>query len=122
MIRQGQIWLIDFNPTIGDEISKIRPALVVDMDFNHTLDLRTIVPITSWQEKFKNIVWMIKINNYKQVGLSKPSVINAQQIKSLSKKRFVKQLGVVDDEMLSLVHLEIIRLINFDFFNKIKHN
>lgn len=122
MIKQGQIWLVNFNPTKGDEISKIRPALVVDMDFNHTLDLRTIVPITSWQEKFKNIVWMVKINNHKQVGLDKQSAINTQQIKSLSKTRFVKQLGSVDSTTLNIVHLEIIRLLNFNFFDKIKNN
>lgn len=121
MIKQAQIWLVNFDPTIGDEISKIRPALVVDMDFNHTLDLRTIVPITTWQEKFKNIVWMVKISNFKQVGLDKSSAINAQQIKSLSKKRFVRQLGAIDYDTLNLVHLEILRLLNFDFFNKIKN-
>jgi len=44
--RRGEIWRVQFNPTKGDEIQKIRPAIVLSADGLSGLNLRLVVPIT----------------------------------------------------------------------------
>ncbi|MDR2626783.1 MAG: type II toxin-antitoxin system PemK/MazF family toxin [Dysgonamonadaceae bacterium] len=50
-MKQGEIWLIDLNPTIGAEMQKIRPALIVNVDALGKLPLKIIVPVTDWKER-----------------------------------------------------------------------
>ena len=45
-MRRGEVWLVNLNPTLGAEMSKTRPAIIVNDDTIGTLPLRVIVPIT----------------------------------------------------------------------------
>jgi len=59
--KRGELWLVDLNPTIGQEIQKIRSVVVISSDFLLSIPMRIIIPITSWQEKFINRPFMVKI-------------------------------------------------------------
>jgi mRNA-degrading endonuclease toxin of MazEF toxin-antitoxin module len=59
--KRGELWLVDLNPTIGQEIQKTRPVVVISSDFLLSIPMRIIIPITSWQEKFINRPFMVKI-------------------------------------------------------------
>ena len=48
-MRQGEIWLINLDPTIGAEIKKTRPAVIVSDDAIGKLPLKIIVPITDYR-------------------------------------------------------------------------
>ncbi|WP_407889482.1 type II toxin-antitoxin system PemK/MazF family toxin [Scytonema sp. NUACC26] len=61
IMHRGQIWLYNSDPTIGDEIGKTRPAIIVNNDEIGTLRLKIVVPITSWNDAFSGVVWMVKI-------------------------------------------------------------
>ena len=50
MLR-GEIWLINLDPTVGSEIRKTRPAVIVNDDSVGALPLKVIVPITEWKER-----------------------------------------------------------------------
>jgi len=45
-MRRGQVWLYGADPTIGDEIGKTRPAIIVSNDNVGVLRLKIVVPIT----------------------------------------------------------------------------
>ncbi|GMO63184.1 MAG: hypothetical protein Ta2A_10170 [Treponemataceae bacterium] len=45
-MRQGEIWLINLDPTIGAEMKKTRPALIISDDSFGKLPLKIIIPIT----------------------------------------------------------------------------
>jgi mRNA interferase MazF len=47
-MRRGEVWLINLDPTVGSEIQKTRPAVIVNDDAIGILPLRVIVPITAW--------------------------------------------------------------------------
>ena len=49
-MRQGEIWLINLDPTIGAEIRKTRPAIVVNDNNPGKLPLKIIVPLTDWKD------------------------------------------------------------------------
>ena len=46
-MRRGEVWLINLDPTVGSEIKKTRPAVIVNDDAIGILPLRVIVPITA---------------------------------------------------------------------------
>ena len=111
-IRQKDIWLVDFSPKIGAEISKIRPAIVVSSDMIGKLPLKTIVPITNWSDSFKDYPWMIEINPNETNKLSKQSAIDCFQIRNFSTKRFNKHLGNIDDKTFKKIQQTIIKTIS----------
>ena len=51
-MRKGDIWLINLDPTVGAEIQKTRPAIIVNEDAIGILPLQVIVPLTDWKERF----------------------------------------------------------------------
>lgn len=109
--QQGEIWIVDFEPQVGTEINKTRPAVVIDADYSRQI-VRMVVPITTWQDKFLLYPWFIEINNFSECGLVKKSAINCQQIKSFSQERFVRKIGNIDKNTLFLIHKKIATLFD----------
>jgi mRNA interferase MazF len=91
----GEIWQVDFNPVKGDEIMKIRPAVVISSDTFRPLKVKIVVPLTSWQEKFRDSHWMVKINANGNNGLAHDSAADALQLRCVSYERFTRKLGTV---------------------------
>lgn len=90
---QGDICLVDFAPTIGDEITKIRPAVIISGNFTVGLDLRIVAPITSWKPDFEKIWWLLRLDPDGENGLDAPSAANCYQMRCVSASRIVKVIG-----------------------------
>jgi mRNA interferase MazF len=96
-MRRGEVWLINLDPTIGAEIRKTRPAVIVNDDAIGILPLRVIVPITDWKERYAIAPWMVKLEATAEHGLAKDSAADAFQVRSVSQMRFVRRLGQLAD-------------------------
>jgi len=92
-MRRGDVWLINLDPTIGSEIQKTRPAVIVNDDAMGVLPLKVIVPITDWKDHYAVAAWMVRIEASSTNGLSKTSAADAFQVRSVSHQRFVKRIG-----------------------------
>ena len=92
-MRRGEVWLINLDPTIGAEIRKTRPAVIVSDDAVGILPLKVIVPVTDWKDRYQVAPWMVRLQPDSQNGLAKLSAADAFQVRSLSQKRFVRRLG-----------------------------
>jgi mRNA interferase MazF len=95
-MKQSEIWLIDLEPTVGAEIKKTRPAIIVNDDALGRLPLKIIVPLTDWKDNYAAAPWMVKILPDDVNNLSKDSSADCFQVRSLSESRFVKRLGKVE--------------------------
>ena len=102
MLR-GQVWLYSADPTVGDEIGKIRPAVIVSNNELGILRLKVIAPITGQNEAFTSAEWMVKIEPTNDNGLSKRSAVDTFQIRSVSQQRLIKQIGTLSNEMMDEV-------------------
>src|SRR5881227_982688 len=100
---RGEIWLIDFDPAVGAEIQKLRPALVVSVDTVGRLPLRMVVPITDWKPQYAHYPWFVELPASAGNGLAKDSGADAFQTKSVSLARFVRLLGTVTPTQLEAV-------------------
>ncbi|MBA3922193.1 MAG: type II toxin-antitoxin system PemK/MazF family toxin [Nostocaceae cyanobacterium] len=113
-LRRGEIWLVDLNPTRGQEIQKTRPAVIISAEIFNPIPLRIIIPITSWQEKFRDRPFMVKIESLPENQLKSDSAGNVLQVRSISTERFVKQLGQVSDETLQELLSGLIICIDYE--------
>ena len=105
--KQGEVWLVDFNPPKGAEICKMRPAIVVSSNDAGKLPLRIVVPVTDWKERYADFPWFTELEPTKINGLSKPSGADGFQVKSLSCERFTQRLGQVGNNKLDDIVLTI---------------
>jgi mRNA interferase MazF len=46
--KRGEVWTVRFDPAVGAEIQKVRPAVVIGVDSVGRLPLKIVVPITDW--------------------------------------------------------------------------
>ena len=63
-MKRGEVWLINLDPTIGAEIRKTRPAIIVNDDQFGILPLKVIVPLTDWKDKVTSVDSTIENINY----------------------------------------------------------
>jgi mRNA interferase MazF len=100
---RGEVWLLSFDPAVGAEIQKVRPALVISVDSIGRLPLRMVVPLTDWKPQYVNFPWFVWIPADSSNSLTKDSGADAFQTKSVSLTRFVQRLGVVAPDQLDEV-------------------
>lgn len=102
-IRRGEIYLVKLDPTVGKEIQKTRPALIIQNDVGNDHSPLTIVaPITSIKtgaKKYPIDVWVTP----KESGLSKQSKVCLNQIRTIDKQRLIKKIGALTSRKMAEV-------------------
>ncbi|MGO9256327.1 MAG: type II toxin-antitoxin system PemK/MazF family toxin [Bryobacteraceae bacterium] len=92
--RRGEIYLVAFDPAAGYEIQKTRPAVVIQNNVSNQYSPITIVAAISSQ--FGDPPYPREVVISPGSGLSKPSAVILNQIRSVDRKRLIKRLGAVD--------------------------
>ena len=110
-MKRGEIWLVNLDPTIGSEIKKTRPAVIISSDLVGILPLKVVVPLTDWKDRYSPAIWMVKIDPDEQNGLSKPSAADALQIRSVSEQRLVKQLGALPQIQIAQIVQAVLNVL-----------
>lgn len=100
-MKQGEIWQVNLDPTIGDEIKKTRPCIILNNDTVGKLALKLVAPLTDFKEHYKMVPWMVVVEPNAQNGLLKTSAIDLFQVRSLSQERLVAKAGQVDGQTLT---------------------
>ena len=96
--QRGEIWLVRLDPTVGSEIKKTRPTLIVSNNTsNQCSNLVTILPISDKSSKI--FPFEVEISD-SATGLSKPSKIRCNQVRTVDKERLVKKLGNASRELV----------------------
>jgi mRNA interferase MazF len=89
--KRAEIWLVRLDPTEGSEIKKTRPALIVSNDANNRFaGTVTVLPITDRGEKIFPFEAALPLIG---AGLSKPSKVKCQQVRTIDKARLIKRMG-----------------------------
>jgi mRNA interferase MazF len=101
--RRGEIWLVDFDPSIGAEIQKVRTAVVMSVNRVARLPLRVVVPLTDWKPQYVGYPWFVHIIPNPSNGLVKDSGADAFQVKSVSETRFVRCLGSASTQEIDAI-------------------
>lgn len=113
-MNQGEIWLLNLDPTVGAEIKKTRPAIIVNDDKLGKLPLKIIVPVTDWKDRYQIAPWMIKLIPDSENGLTKVSAADTFQIRSVSEERFVKKIGLVSESIGEQIRVGLSKVLSID--------
>ena len=106
VIRRVEVWMVSLDPTIGREIKKMRPCMIISPDeANKYLDTVIIAPLTSTVRHYPSRV-NCTFNN-------KKGQIVIDQIRAVDKVRIAKKLGMIDEKTA----LEVFNLLQayFDY-------
>ena len=93
--RRGEVWWINFDPSVGGEIRKVRPAIVISNDAaNQALNRLQVVPITSNVERLYPGEAYVALNGERRKAM-------ADQLTTVSKMRLRDQLGSISPNDLA---------------------
>ena len=94
-IEQYDIVLINLDPTLGSEIKKTRPCVIISPnEINDNLRTITIAPMTTKSRKYPT---RVKVKHNKQIGW-----VIVDQIRTIDKSRVIKNLGTLSDNEIVL--------------------
>jgi mRNA interferase MazF len=93
-MERGEVWWVNFDPSLGGEIQKLRPAVIVSNDVsNKVMNRVQVIPITSQVEKCFPCEAYVTVNG--RFGKAM-----ADQLTTASKQRFKQKMGRVSHEEL----------------------
>lgn len=93
MIRRGEVWLVRLDPTVGSELRKTRPCVVVSPDGLSHLPVHIVVPMTSGSLSSR---FRPEIKFAGQVGRLLPD-----QMRSVDRSRMLRRLGTLRPAQLA---------------------
>lgn len=100
--RRGEIYLVNFDPTVGHEIRKTRPALVIQNDVSNQYSPVTIVAAISSQ--FGDPPHPREVLIPARSGLPKASAVILNQVRSVDRKRLIQRVGSLEAAVMRQVN------------------
>ncbi len=99
MMNRGDVYLVDFEPSVGAEIRKKRPAMIISCnEANKHLRTVMVIPFSSRTEKVYPFEVLVK---KQQSGLNIDSKLKIPQMRAVDKARLSKYIGTLNDRLLS---------------------
>ena len=100
--KRGDVFLVNFDPTLGAEIRKTRPALVLQNDIaNRHSPITIVAAVTS---RFGDRLYPTEVLiGAPEADLSTDSVVLLNQIRSIDRRRLVKRFGSANPETMTRV-------------------
>jgi mRNA interferase MazF len=100
--RRGEIYLVSFDPALGHEIKKTRPALVLQNDVGNEFSLTTIVAAITSKVSDRPYPVEVVIDPGTS-GLKVRSTVRLDQIRTIDRKRLIMRLGEADSEEMEQI-------------------
>ena len=111
--KRGELWLVRFDPTLGAEIRKTRPALVISSDVIGRLPAKLVAPVTDWKDYFRTSAWHVRVDPDGKNGLIKPSAVDTLQLRGVDHRRFIRKLGEASEATIRDVLVAIALVIEY---------
>lgn len=106
----GRYWLVNLDPTLGAEIRKTRPCVIMNDDAVGVLPLKIIAPRADCKDRYLRVPWMVVINPGSANNQQKPSSLDLLLVRSVSEERLVIKIGMIDAKQFALA-LESVKTV-----------
>ena len=102
--RRGSVYRVNLDPTVGHELRKTRPAVVVSNDhMNELAETILVMPITAGHYQYYHWIAI----DPPEGGVSKPSSIVTEQVRAIDKRRLQRHLGSVSADTIEKIEQAI---------------
>ena len=98
--KRGEVWRVNLNPTMGAEMKKVRPAVVVSSNAIGVLPVKLVAPFTKWKDWYSGLDWLVPISPDSVNGLTEESAVDVLQVRGVALERFEKKIGFVSPSQL----------------------
>ena len=116
-IFKGDVVSVDLEPIIGSETGKIRPCLIVQNNINNEYSPTTIIVVITGRNRFKKKYPTHVSIDKDEGGLTKDSIIQCEQIRTIDKRRITVKLGSVNKDCLQKVEEAIKITLAFEEYH-----
>ena len=113
-MKAGEIYWVNLDPTIGDEIKKRRPVVVLNGGHDKHLKLAIVVPVTAWSSYWEKNPFFVSLEPNTKSGLKKKSVVDCFQIRAVSHNRFAEKIGQISDHEIELIKRSITLILDIE--------
>ena len=112
-ISRSEVWLVNLEPTVGAEMRKTRPVVVISSNAVGVLPVKLVAPLTEWKDYLGRNIWHVKVDPDSENGLTKVSAVDALQLRGVDAQRFVQRLGVVSESVMRSIVQAIVAVIEY---------
>ena len=113
-MRTGDLYQVNLDPTVGDEIKKARPVVVLNPGDKKNLRLAIVVPVTAWRQRWEANPFFLTLQASAGHGLRKKSAVDCFQIRALSHTRFIKKLGSLTARELDIIRKALALILDIE--------
>ncbi|MBC7913415.1 MAG: type II toxin-antitoxin system PemK/MazF family toxin [Pyrinomonadaceae bacterium] len=114
MIKQFDIFLVNFNPARGTMPGKIRPAVILQSDILNKVHHPStiVVPLSSKSYENKATLLRIKIDPSELNGLKKTSFIVIDQLTAVDNVKIIERIGTLNETIQQQIHTSLSAVLN----------
>ncbi len=113
-MRNGDIYWVNLDPSIGDEIRKKRPVIVLNSGHIKHLRLAIVVPVTGWKTQWENHPFFVSLNPTQTNGLAKKSSVDCFQLRAIRHDRFLERIGSASEAQMDEMKRAIALILDID--------
>ena len=113
-MKTGEIFWVNLDPTIGDEIKKRRPVVVLNGGHDKHLKLAIVCPVTAWNSYWEKNPFFVSLDASTKSGLKKKSVVDCFQIRAVSHNRFTERIGELSNDEIDEIKRSITLILDIE--------
>jgi mRNA interferase MazF len=114
ILKTGDIFWVNLDPAMGDEIRKRRPVVVLNGGHDKHLRLAIVVPVTSWTSHWDKNPFFVLLEPHSGNGLQKKSAVDCFQLRAISHNRFMEKIGTISQDEVFLVKKAVSLILDID--------
>jgi len=104
LVKRGDIYYADLSPVVGSEQGGVRPVLIVQNDIGNKYSPTVIATAITSQLNKAKLPTHIPLGGAEFIGLAKDSIVLAEQVRTIDKKRLKEKIGHLDDDLMRRVN------------------
>ena len=113
-MKSGDIHWVNLDPTLGDEIRKKRPVIVLNGGHDKFLRLAIVAPITGWTRNWGDNPFFVSLHPDEMNGLQKKSAVDCFQLRAISHDRFRERIGAVSKNEMDLIKKAVALILDIE--------
>ena len=113
-MKAGEIYWVNLDPNIGDELKKRRPVVVLNGGHDKHLKLAIVAPVTAWSSYWEKNPFFVSLEPNTKNGFKKKSVVDCFQIRAVSHDRFAEKVGEISNDEIDQIKRSITLILDIE--------